>query len=155
MDGDTFMRTDSRVDKWLILELPQVIRPDTLRVRTACTQTQSADLSQLSTCMQGPQALLQTCAGAPSRLPSCLRPQVSQHELYSARIRDFEVRGRQKHPRHDSAAAGEPGKSIDYGRSLNNTAWKLVGNFTAAKVKGTQSFKVSGVSCPTGQDTGS
>ena len=77
-----------------------------------------------------------------------LRPQVSQHELYSSRIKDFEVRGRQKHPRHDSvAAAGEPNKSIDYGRSLNHTAWKLVGNFTAAKVKGTQSFKVSSVSC--------
>ena len=72
-----------------------------------------------------------------------LAVQVSQHELYSSRIRDFEVRGRQKHPRHDAAAGGgEPGKSTDYGRSLNSTAWKLVGNFTAAKVKGTQSFKV-------------
>ena len=38
MDGDTFMRTDSKADKWLILELPQVIRPDTLRV-SACAIT--------------------------------------------------------------------------------------------------------------------
>lgn len=69
---------------------------------------------------------------------------MSQHELYSSRIKDFEVRGRQKHPRHDAASGGaEPGsKGVDYVRSLNSTAWKLVGNFTAAKVKGTQSFKV-------------
>lgn len=99
-DGDTFMRNECKSDKWLIIELPQVIRPDTLRV--------------------------------------------SQHELYSSRIKDFEVRGRQKHPRHDAASGGaEPGsKGVDYVRSLNSTAWKLVGNFTAAKVKGTQSFKV-------------
>jgi hypothetical protein len=31
-DGDTFMRTDCKADKWLIIELPQVIRPDMLRV---------------------------------------------------------------------------------------------------------------------------
>lgn len=81
---------------------------------------------------------------------------MSQHELYSSRIKDFEVRGRQKHPRHDAAAAaGEPGKSVDYARSLNNTAWKLVGSFTAAKVKGTQSFKVSLTQCPSGQETDS
>lgn len=47
MDGDTFMRTDSKADKWLILELPQVIRPDTLRVRYCSAKTQDADLSHL------------------------------------------------------------------------------------------------------------
>ena len=52
MDGDTFMRTDSKADKWLILELPQVIRPDTLRVSACCDQTQNANLTHLSTCMQ-------------------------------------------------------------------------------------------------------
>jgi len=67
---------------------------------------------------------------------------VSQHELYSSRIKEFEVRGRQAHPRHDAGGGGEGGKGVDYARSLNSTSWKLVGNFTAAKVKGAQTFKV-------------
>jgi hypothetical protein len=37
MDGDTFMRTDCKADKWLIIELPQVIRPDMLRVSPSST----------------------------------------------------------------------------------------------------------------------
>ena len=32
-DGDTFMRSDCKHDKWLILELPQIMRPNILRVR--------------------------------------------------------------------------------------------------------------------------
>ncbi len=52
-----------------------------------------------------------------------------QFELYSARVKDFEVRGRQSHPRNDG---------LDYGRGLNSTNWKLLGNFTAEKTKGTR-----------------
>ena len=57
--------------------------------------------------------------------------QISQHELYSSRVKEFELRGRLNHPRHDG----------DYGKNLNGTAWKLLGNFTAQKMKGTQTFK--------------
>ena len=60
--------------------------------------------------------------------------QVSQFELYSSRIKDFQLRARLKHPRSDGA---------DYAKSLDSPNWQLLGNFTAAKAKGTQAFKVS------------
>ncbi len=59
-------------------------------------------------------------------------PQVSQFELYSSRIKDFQLRARLKHPRSDGA---------DYAKSLDSPNWQLLGNFTAAKAKGTQTFK--------------
>ena len=52
-----------------------------------------------------------------------------QDELYSSRIRDFEVFGRQNHPRAEGP---------DYGSHLNASAWQLLGSFTAANTKGTQ-----------------
>ena len=55
--------------------------------------------------------------------------QLSQYELYSSRVKEFEVRGRQSHPR---AQGG------DYSKTLNTTGWQLLGKYTAAKVKGTQ-----------------
>lgn len=35
-DDDTFMRIDSKFDKWLIVELSQVVLPDTLQARVSC-----------------------------------------------------------------------------------------------------------------------
>ena len=55
--------------------------------------------------------------------------QLSQYELYSSRVKDFEVRGRQAHPR---AQGG------DYAKTLNTTGWPLLGKYTAAKMKGSQ-----------------
>ena len=55
--------------------------------------------------------------------------QLSQYELYSSRVKDFEVRGRQAHPR---AQGGE------YSKSLNTSGWQLMGKYTAAKMKGSQ-----------------
>ncbi|KAL0056086.1 hypothetical protein WJX82_007604 [Trebouxia sp. C0006] len=60
--------------------------------------------------------------------------QLSQYELYSSRVKDFEVRGRQGHPR---AQGG------DYSKSLNTTGWQLMGKYTAAKMKGSQTFTVA------------
>lgn len=60
--------------------------------------------------------------------------QVSQYELYSSRVRDFQVRARMSHPRSDG----------DYGKNLESPAWKLLGTFTAQRVKGSQVFKVRG-----------
>ena len=55
--------------------------------------------------------------------------QLSQYELYSSRVKDFEVRGRQAHPR---AQGG------DYSKSLNTSGWQMMGKYTAAKMKGSQ-----------------
>jgi hypothetical protein len=52
-----------------------------------------------------------------------------QYELYSSRVREFEVYGRQNHPRADGS---------DYAKSLNASAWQLLGRFLAANTKGTQ-----------------
>lgn len=54
-----------------------------------------------------------------------------QYELYSSRVYDFELRGRQSHPRTD-------GLGSDYARGLNSTQWRQLGNFTAEKAKGEQ-----------------
>lgn len=60
--------------------------------------------------------------------------QLSQYELYSSRVKDFEVRGRQAHPR---AQGG------DYSKSLNTSGWQMMGKYTAAKMKGSQTFTVA------------
>ena len=41
-DGDTFLRNECRADKWLLLELSQVARVDTLRLAQARPGRQSA-----------------------------------------------------------------------------------------------------------------
>ena len=53
----------------------------------------------------------------------------AQFELYSSRVRDFEVLGRQSHPRADGS---------DYAKRLNASSWQPLGRFTAANVKGMQ-----------------
>ena len=55
--------------------------------------------------------------------------QLSQFELYSSRVKDFEVRGRQSHPRAQGS---------DYSRTLNVSGWQLLGKYTAAKTRGSQ-----------------
>lgn len=55
--------------------------------------------------------------------------QLSQYELYSSRVKEFEVRGRQTHPR---------GQGSDYSKALNTSGWQLLGRYTAAKSRGTQ-----------------
>jgi hypothetical protein len=51
------------------------------------------------------------------------RLELAQHELYSARVREFEAWGRQSHPRTD-------GFGSEYAKTLNSSAWRLLGNFT-------------------------
>ena len=68
-----------------------------------------------------------------SQVAKISRIELAQHELYSSRIKDFEVRGRQSHPRTDN---------VETSKGLNSTAWKLLGKFTAEKAKGTQDFVV-------------
>jgi Sad1 / UNC-like C-terminal len=68
-----------------------------------------------------------------SQVAKVSRIEIIQHELYSSRIKDFEIRGRQSHPRTDN---------VETSKGLNSTAWKLLGKFTAEKAKGTQQFIV-------------
>lgn len=68
-----------------------------------------------------------------SQVAKISRVEIIQHELYSSRIRDFEIRGRQSHPRTDN---------VETSKGLNSTSWKLLGKFTAEKSKGTQQFNV-------------
>ena len=65
--------------------------------------------------------------------------ELSQDELYSSRVKDFELRGRQTHPRSEGT---------DYTRGLNSTQWKLLGHFRAAKMKGTQVCACTRASAP-------
>lgn len=71
-----------------------------------------------------------------SQVAKVSRLELSQFELYSARVREFELLGRQSHPRTE-------GFGSEYGRTLNSTQWKLLGSFTAEKVKGSQTDRKS------------
>lgn len=53
-------------------------------------------------------------------------------------MRDFEVLGRQSHPRADGS---------DYAKSLNASSWQPLGRFTAANVKGMQARLLSMCRC--------
>lgn len=64
-----------------------------------------------------------------------------QNELYSSRIKDFEVLARQSNPRQDTGGSLEAG--------LDGPAWQLAGNFTASKSKG-----CLGLGCRFGSDAG-
>lgn len=68
-----------------------------------------------------------------SQVAKVSRMELVQHELYSSRIKQFEVRGRQSHPRTDN---------VETSKGLDSTSWKSLGTFTAEKAKGTQSFTV-------------
>lgn len=68
-----------------------------------------------------------------SQVAKVSRIDVAQYELYSSRLKEFEVRGRQSHPRTDD---------VDTAKGLNSTAWKVLGRWTAERVKGTQEFSV-------------
>jgi hypothetical protein len=68
-----------------------------------------------------------------SQVAKVSRIELIQHELYSSRIKEFEIRGRQSHPRTDN---------VETSKGLNSTSWKLLGKFTAEKAKGTQQFTV-------------
>ena len=69
--------------------------------------------------------------------------QLSQYELYSSRVKDFEVRGRQAHPR---AQGGE------YAKTLNTSGWPLLGKYTAVKMKGSQVTVCSDVCSPVAEN---
>ncbi|KAL6767387.1 hypothetical protein ACKKBF_B35075 [Auxenochlorella protothecoides x Auxenochlorella symbiontica] len=57
-----------------------------------------------------------------------------QNELYSSRVKDFEVYARQSNPRQDAGG--------DLAAGLANPLWRMVGNFTAPKTKGLQRFEL-------------
>lgn len=52
-----------------------------------------------------------------------------QNELYSSRIKEFEVRGRQTHPRLEGT---------DYSKTLDSSSWQILGRFNASNTKGSQ-----------------
>lgn len=111
-DEDTFMRIAVKHHKWLILELPQVVLPNLIQVQP-----------------------LLLGAPMPAFLPFCSSPfvglhqpfsgglQVVQTELYSARLKDFQVYGRQSHPRVDLPPGhGTSLRSTPFGRLNAHTA---------------------------------
>ena len=61
--------------------------------------------------------------------------ELSNKEMYSSRVRDFSVKGRQSHPKRDGQGGAE------YTLGFNSSSWHLIGTFTAANVKGVQSFQ--------------
>lgn len=56
-------------------------------------------------------------------------------EMYTSRVKDFTVKGRQVHPRKDGPLSELP-------RWFDSDNWQLLGNFTAANKKGAQTFKL-------------
>ncbi|GAX74663.1 hypothetical protein CEUSTIGMA_g2111.t1 [Chlamydomonas eustigma] len=61
--------------------------------------------------------------------------ELTNREMYSSRVKDFVVKGRQVHPKRDG--------HTDYTLGFNTSAWLFLGNFTAANGRGTQSFVMS------------
>lgn len=61
-------------------------------------------------------------------MPLHRRVELVQNELYSSRVKDFEVYARQSNPRQDAGG--------DLAAGLANPLWRMVGNFTAPKTKG-------------------
>jgi hypothetical protein len=59
--------------------------------------------------------------------------EISQHELYSSRVKEFDVYGMASHPRT---------LALESSNSIDKNAWSLMGKFEGGKAKGTQSFKV-------------
>ncbi|KFM28871.1 Uncharacterized protein slp1 [Auxenochlorella protothecoides] len=67
-------------------------------------------------------------------MPLHRRVELVQNELYSSRVKDFEVYARQSNPRQDAGG--------DLAAGLANPLWRMVGNFTAPKTKGLQRFEL-------------
>lgn len=70
--------------------------------------------------------------------------ELGQYELYSSRVKDFELSVTLSNVRSASKASSEDGTS----RILNSPHWQSVANFTAAKLKGPQTFKLKYVILP-------
>ena len=72
-----------------------------------------------------------------SQVASLDAVELSQHELYSSRVAEFEVLGRASNPRVDAAAGGDLGATLVSG---SGGAWETLGSFVGADVRGTQVF---------------
>ncbi|GIL98209.1 hypothetical protein Vretimale_3628, partial [Volvox reticuliferus] len=59
---------------------------------------------------------------------------LTMKEMYSSRVREFVVKGRQSHPKKDGLA--------DYARGLDLDSWQLLGVFLAENRKGSQVFRL-------------
>lgn len=59
--------------------------------------------------------------------------ELTMKELYSSRVKDFIVKGRQSHPKKDGG---------EYVSHFDDSIWILLGNYTAENKKGTQVFPV-------------
>lgn len=143
-DSDTYLKNDCRADKWFILELAQVAKVNRFELSqvrlggalprshgSAHTTLEELRVFELcSDCILVPSGVNARRLKRWRLTPSCRAP---QFELYSSRVKEFEVRGRQSHPRTDG---------VEYSRGLDSPAWKLLGNYTAEKTKGTQSFGI-------------
>ncbi|GIL47253.1 hypothetical protein Vafri_4115 [Volvox africanus] len=59
---------------------------------------------------------------------------LTMKEMYSSRVREFVVKGRQSHPKKDGL--------VDYARGLDLDSWQLLGVFLAENRKGSQVFRL-------------
>ena len=69
-----------------------------------------------------------------SEVARVLQLELAQNELYSSRVKEFELYGRQTHPRSDSSA--------DATKWPSSSQWKGMGTFTAENAKGVQTFQI-------------
>ena len=144
-DSDTFLKNDCRGDKWLMLELSQVVKVSGVELAQVRSGFGVGERGAAPRTLVWAGAARLACS--PSAQPSTPpRPPPSwppapcacvQYELYSSRVKQFELYGRRSHPRTDGVAG-------DYARSLNSTLWHLMGNFTAETGKGAQARGVGG-----------
>jgi hypothetical protein len=69
-----------------------------------------------------------------SEVARVLQLELAQNELYSSRVKEFELYGRQTHPRSDSSA--------DATKWPISNQWKGMGTFIAENAKGVQTFQI-------------
>lgn len=69
-----------------------------------------------------------------SEVARVLQLELAQNELYSSRVKEFELYGRQTHPRSDSSA--------DASKWPSSSQWRGMGTFTAENAKGLQTFQI-------------
>lgn len=117
-DSDTFLRNDCKADKWTMVELSAVSR---ISVYVSGGQN--------GACVRPMNMLRGAGAGHNNEATASLRRfELVQNELYSSRVKAFEVYVRESHPRQEAGANLTAG--------LESTTWKLAGNFTAQNQRG-------------------
>ena len=117
-DSDTFLRNDCKADKWTMVELSAVSR-----ISVYVSGGQNGACVRPMSVLLGANIDQNNEAVAPLR-----RFELVQNELYSSRVKAFEVYVRESHPRQEAGANLTAG--------LESATWKLAGNFTAQNQRG-------------------